>query len=214
VPELERRRVVEPNVLHVHHGEVSLLRRLQHDAHAWKVASGEDVAPDEVRAAAVVLVVLVFVRDRLDHGAPARLEHAVNDGKVLKEVLVPDRLDHLDRDEAVKGGLHVLHLAVVAEFDGDAIRETLLLDALARVRELLLADGDPRDFAAGALHRAQREAAPPAADLEDVALGRELELVDDQVELVQLRLIEGVGRGVENARGVPAREKRPRGVRG
>jgi hypothetical protein len=57
VPQLERCRVVQANVLDVRHGEGRVRVRTQHRAHRRQVAARENVAADEVRAPAVVLLV-------------------------------------------------------------------------------------------------------------------------------------------------------------
>ena len=144
------------------------------------------------QAPAIRLVVLVLVRNGLDDSLATRLEHALDNGEVLAQVLVADSLNHLDRNELVKLTRHLLHLAVVAHQDLDPLLKPRARHPLRRVRKLLLADGHARHPAAAALRGAHGQAAPAAADLEDVVRRLELELVDDEVELVELRLVERV----------------------
>mmetsp|Transcript_12244 Transcript_12244/g.42690 ORF Transcript_12244/g.42690 Transcript_12244/m.42690 type:complete len:254 (+) Transcript_12244:4036-4797(+) len=178
-------------------------RRPQHRPHGRQVAPREDMAADEVRAAAVLHVVLVLVCDGLDDGLASRHQQLLDHSEVLPEVLVPHRLDHLDRYQPVKLPQQLgRQLAVVAEEDGDPVAHAPLLHLGRGVAELFLTDRDPRYPAPEALHRPDCETSPAAADLEDVMARVEFQLVEDQVQLVELGLVEGVLWAVEDAGGV------------
>jgi hypothetical protein len=125
--------------------------------------------------------------DRLQQHRPAGNEALGAAAEELAEVLVADRLDHLDRHELVVGALEV---PVVLEEHGDAVAEAGRADALARELVLGRRDGGRGDPAAGATRRVQREAAPARADLEHVILRPERELAADRVELRRRRLRE------------------------
>eukprot|EP00960_Hanusia_phi_P038302 753374-Hanusia_phi.AAC.13 len=216
VPHLQRPRVVQPDVLHVLAEERAVPRRPKHRSHGRQVPAWEDVTADEVRAAAVVEVVLVLVRDRLDHRLASRHQQRLDHAEVLPQVLVPHRLYHLDRHQPVKLAQQLpRQLPVVAEEDRDLVAHAPLLYLGLGVSELLLADRDPRHPAPEPLHRAHGESSPAATDLEDVVCGGEVEFVEDQVELVDLRLVQRVLRTVEDAGRVHPSlvEKQPGGRR-
>ena len=80
--------------------------------------------------------------------------------------------------------------AVVLLDDLHPVGETLGRDALAGEPRLLGGDRQPGDPAAGGARRMQREAAPPAADLEHVVRGGELQLIADTLQLRPLRICE------------------------
>mmetsp|Transcript_29635 Transcript_29635/g.74531 ORF Transcript_29635/g.74531 Transcript_29635/m.74531 type:complete len:460 (+) Transcript_29635:1650-3029(+) len=99
----------------------------------------------------------------------------------------------------------VVHATVVAEQDSDAILETLLLDPLLAEGVLFLRDGDTSDVAARCLDSSHSKPSPPAPNLEKAVCRLELALFDDKVQLVELGLIKGVGRAVENTRRIHPR---------
>jgi hypothetical protein len=101
---------------------------------------------------------------------------------------------------------HTTHnLAVIAEHKRDAVLEPELLDLALSILELLLADGDTRYSATEPLYGPARKPSPPAPNLKNVMVWGEVHLVEDEVEFVDLRLEEGVRRGVEDARRVHPR---------
>jgi hypothetical protein len=63
----------------------------------------------------------------------------------------------------------------------------------AHVTELFVADRRGRDAAAVAGRRPDGEAAPPAANLEHVVVGREFQRPADAIDLLRLRLLQRIG---------------------
>ena len=78
-------------------------------------------------------------------------------------------------------------MAVVLQAHLDALRETGVLDSFARKFCLLLGDRDGRDAAAVPLCGVAREAAPSAADFEDVIGGFEAQFAAERVVFRGLR---------------------------
>ena len=114
-----------------------------------------------------------------------RLQQAAALGEIGVEVLVPDRLDHLDRHQLVVAAAQI---AVVARRQRRCCRRARP-DSRAREQGvLLLRDRGGGDVAAVALRGVQREAAPAGADLEHVVAGLQVELAADAVELAPAAL--------------------------
>ena len=103
------------------------------------------------------------------------------------EVLPPDRLDHLDRDELVVAAPEV---AVVDAEDLDLALEPGGSHPRLGVLALLARDRRRRHPAAVARRRVHGEPAPPGADLEQMVVGTQLEPAADPLELRRLRLLE------------------------
>ena len=137
--------------------------------------------------AAVALVALIRDGDRLDASDAARREQPVAGGEERAVLLVADRLEYLDRGDLRETPLR---LAVVLVADLDEALEPGLGDPPTGELVLLARDRQGGDSGATLGGRVKREAAPPAADLEQVVLGLELELVADAAVLVLLRLLE------------------------
>ncbi|MNZ41380.1 hypothetical protein D3C78_589280 [compost metagenome] len=200
VPVAQGARVVGAEVLEVQQVHVAVAADGgQHRLDRRQRAAGEDVALDEVDAVARLAVALVADGDGLQQHQPVRLEQLRALAEVLGQVAVADRLDHLDRHQLVE---LAVELAIVLEQQGDAIFQAHLGDALRGVGVLLARQGGGGHPAAVVAGRVQRHAAPAGADLQQVVGGLEVELLADALQLVELRLLEAVGRIEEHRRRV------------
>ena len=135
----------------------------------------------------------------LDQDPPARREQSLDAGDERRVVAPADVLAHLDRRHRVEGT--VSDLAVVLEPDLDPVLESLGLDPGVDEGLLLRRQGHPDDADAVLLGRVDRQRAPPAADVEvpvrrGVGQRVEPQLAADEVELVALRVLQGVRRVV------------------
>mmetsp|Transcript_12673 Transcript_12673/g.41765 ORF Transcript_12673/g.41765 Transcript_12673/m.41765 type:complete len:341 (+) Transcript_12673:1197-2219(+) len=146
---------------------------------AWK-----DASLDKVARLAVARVSVVRDGDDLNRREPARFEVARDALKVLPEKLVADRLEHFDAHHLVEGPFH---LAVVAEDDVDEMIEPGSLDARASLLELLARDCDARHLDAKPRRHSDSARAPSAPDFEHVLALLELRLVEEAVNLGELR---------------------------
>src|SRR5689334_13262005 len=99
-------------------------------------------------------------------------------------------LTHLDRGDRVERP--VGHLAIVLQPDLDPVLQASLPDALVDERLLLARDRHADDVRPELLGCVQRERAPAAADVEVTSAGLDAELAADEVELVALRVLDGV----------------------
>ena len=102
-------------------------------------AAGEDVLVDPRPGVPGREHPVVRHRDRLDPDAATGGEQPVDGAEVRRPVLVPDGLDHLHRHDGVVAALHV---AVVAQLDGDLVGVPGRGDSLSREVELLLRERD------------------------------------------------------------------------
>ena len=165
--------------------EAGLLDEVDGLADGPHVHVGRDEGLDERAAAGARRA-----RHLLDQRATARPQQAVDLAGERRVVALPDVLAHLDRGDRVEGA--VGHLAVVLQPDLDPILEAALADPLVDERLLLARDRHADDLRAELLGRVQRERAPAAADVEVTAAGLDAELAADEVELVALRVLDGV----------------------
>src|SRR5690606_35852331 len=105
----------------------------------------EDVALDEIRPGAVALESVLLDGDDLQAGGAARLEAVLHLAEEHRPVFLADRLEHLDRGDAVvAAGL----VAIILEPYLDLLRQPRARDALLREIVLLAADRQPRHPAA------------------------------------------------------------------
>ena len=128
------------------------------------MAAREDVPPDEVGAPAVGVVALVRDGDGLQRhdasGCQQKRSRAAQNGP---EVVVPDRFEHLDGDDAIKPALNV---TPVLDPDLDPIGEAGGGDPRAGVPRLCIRQCQPGDTAAVQVCRQLGKGAPATADLE------------------------------------------------
>ena len=118
---------------------------------------------------------------------PPGLSRSLQAAKEGVEVLVADRLDHLDRHQLV---VLAAEVAVVVAQQRDAVLQARGVDALARPGVLFARDRGGGHAAAVVARGVQREAAPAGADLEHALAGPEVELAADAVELGDRRLLQ------------------------
>src|SRR6185503_6824083 len=122
-----------------------------------QAASGEDVALDEIDRALRALVALVGDGDRLQQHGAMRFQQPAALREISVEVLMSDRLDHLDGYQLVIGAGEI---AIVRAEHFDLPIEPGLTHALASETILLLRDGGRGHFASIALRGVECEAAP------------------------------------------------------
>ena len=101
-------------------------------------------------------------------------------------------LHHADTDDAVEDQPLVLEVAVVDELDLHLALEPFRLDALLSFFPLLLTERTAVALDAVLLRRLNEQKAPAAADVEKRHAFLEVELLEDVVHLVALRLLERV----------------------
>ena len=146
-------------------------------------AAGEDVLVDPGVRSAGGEHPVVRHGDRLDPHPAAGCEDPVEGGEVRRPVVVADRLDHLDRQHRVVGPGH---RPVVAQVDRHPVGEPGRGDPLAGQRLLLAGQRDRPDRRAAA-GRADRQLAPAGADLEHPAALPDPGLVEQPLDLADLR---------------------------
>ena len=146
---------------------------------------GEDEAFDEVSVHLRAIEGAFLDDDRLQRHQPLRVEQSRADFEEVVVVTPVDRLEHLDR-----GKLRVSpgEVSVVVWPHSDEMRESRAGHPLASDLELCVGDRRCRHAAAVAGGGVDGEAAPAAADLEQLVFGRELEQPADSVELGALRV--------------------------
>ncbi|MNI42412.1 hypothetical protein D3C73_967080 [compost metagenome] len=197
---LQRARVVEAEVLHVHQVQCGVATGgLQHDAQGGQGSAGKDMALDEIHRALGLLITLVADGDGLQQHQAVVLEQRGAAAKVERQIAVPDRLDHLDRNQLVEAPAEV---AVVFAQDGNALLQAKRLDALPGMGVLRLGQrggGHPTPMAGGGV---DCQAAPAGADLEQMVVGAQREFGADTLELVQLGLLQALLLTVEHCSGV------------
>ena len=187
-PAPKRLGVVRADLVHVEHRQPRRRGgRVRQRGQRRDQAAREHVLLDPVGGLAVAIPAVVGDQDRLNAGDTARLEHAVDRGEVGAELLLADRLEHLDRRHL--GVVAVVHSVVLLD-DLHSVGETLHCDPLAGERRLLGGDRQAGDAAAGRTGSVQRESAPAAADLEHVIGDCELQLIADPLQLRALRVCE------------------------
>jgi hypothetical protein len=98
---------------------------------------------DEVDLAPVGFETAAADGDGLDAGKPARQQPVTQLRKIIRPELLADRLDHLDRGDAV---ITIALVAIVLQPDLDLVVQAGFLNALLREVTLLLADGQPDDL--------------------------------------------------------------------
>ena len=163
-------------------------------AHAAAITSSEGRQPPgktyvrmKLFAGLLDLVGAVVHRDRLQQHRAVGREQVAAALEERAEVLPADRLDHLERDELVVGAAQV---AVVVEAEVDQVLDAGCAHASSGDVVLLARDRGGRDAAAARGRGVDGEAAPAGADLEHVVARAELELLADQLELGERRLLE------------------------
>ncbi len=97
-------------------------------------------------------------------------------------------LEHAHAGDAVEGA--VLHVAVVLQADLNAVLQARALHALGGQVELVLRQRDAHALRAELLRRAQHQRAPAAADVEQALARLQLDLAQDVVDLLHLRLVQ------------------------
>ena len=150
------------------------------------------------RSAACIVVAVVRDRDRLQGHQAVRCQDVLALAEERSPVLLAQRLEHLDGDDLVETPREVTE---VLKLDRRGRRGRRRRPA-AGPAVLLLGDRDRRDAAAVGPGREDGEAAPAAADLEDVVPRAQEGLLGQAAELVALRLREGLRLLREQRRGV------------
>ena len=195
-PAPQRLRVVRPDLLEVPYPETRVARhRPRQRGQRRDQTAGEDVALDPVRRLAVARPAPIGDEDRLHARETARPEHAVDRREERAVLPVADRLQHLDRGDLADAPVH-LAVVLLANLDVEAGR--------ARPRDpgLLGRDREAGDACAVLARRDPRKGAPAAADLEQVVVGPQAELVADATELPELRIRESLVLALEDGAGV------------
>ena len=150
-------------------------------------AAGEDIALDEIGAAAVVGEVAIGERDHLQPGAPVRCQARAQLGEEGGPVALAHRLEHLDRGQAVEAAGDV---AIVLKPDLDPLGQARLEDALLRQLVLCPGHGDAGDAGAELPCGEDGEGTPAAADLEQPVPRRQADEPGETTALVELRLLQ------------------------
>src|SRR5579884_4112401 len=177
----ERAGVAVADVLEMKQLEIARARRrAKHRADRRDEAARKDMTLDEVDRPQRLRVAVVLDRDRLDQGHAVGAEQVADLAKIVLEVVMADRLDHLDRDQLVVAAGEV---AVVLAQHRDPVLEPGR--AYARAGELVLLARDRRGghVAAVAPRRVQGETAPAAAELDHAIARRQRQLATDALEL-------------------------------
>src|SRR5688572_27209916 len=196
-PDVQRERVMAPQVLDVEHLEAGLLHLDDHVGEARDPAAGEHVAADEE-----VGVVAPDVADEVQQADAALLEIAGVGVDQLGELVAPGVLEAADRGHLVEFAPGVAEVAVHLQ----RIAQAAALDLALGVVGLRAGGVDRGDLDAVALLRVEHEAAEAAADVDHLLARLEQELLRHVVALVALRLLQRarallpVGAGVEHQR--------------
>jgi len=178
-------------------------------ADAHEEGAGEDHFLDPIDTFGEALVSVVGDGDHLDGEEACRLEDFVALGEEGFVEFVADCFDHFDGDDFIEGALDV---AVVLDTDLELVFQAGVLDALAGVGGLCFGDGDTGDLTAIVCGGVAAEAAPAAADFEDVVGGGEFELLAESFVFGSLGFFDsGVG-FFEFGAGVGHRFIEPKGV--
>src|SRR5581483_5414095 len=174
----------------------ALAERLQ-DLRRGQHAAGKHVTLDEVDLAPVGFEAAVADGDGLDAGKSARQQPVTQLRKILRPELLADRLDHLDRGDAV---VALALVAIILQPDLDLVAEAGLLDTLLREVPLLPADGETDDLRAEGPCDIFGKPAPAAADLEQTLARLQIDRLGEPAIFVVLCRGE-IGRAVLEQRG-------------
>ena len=211
-PGAERRRIVGRDVVHVPDRERgSGLEPPAQVGQRGKEAAREDVALNDVDRPPVRRVAVVRDDDGLEQHAAARPRQTVADVDVGIEECLPYRFDHLDRGDLVEAPAdYARQIAVVHPENAHAIGKAGRCDLRPDVGVLLPGEGRRRHAAAVDGRHVQGEAAPAAADLDQLVAAGELQLAADQIELVARGLLQRATLVAEHTAGIGQRrvEKR------
>ncbi len=178
---------------------------------AGQHAAGKDVFAHEVGAAAVDVEQVVADGDDLQPRPAIGRKHFAHLVEIGRPISLADRLEHLDRGDAVEPAGDV---AIVHQLDVRLLGQALVEQALARKVVLGGGYGHAGDLGADVAGGELGEAAPAAADFEHALAGSEVQAPRQGPVLVILRLGEGLsgllepGRGIGHARIEPAGVKR------
>ena len=212
-PELGGALVVAAQVFHVQRLQPAFLQRAQHGADVRQLAAREHVAVDEGAAAVAGLaVVRVGAGDAVVHGPALGLEQAADVAEIGCQVVQPHVLEHAHAGDAVERP--VGHVAVVLQPDLDAILQASLAHPLGRQRELVLRQRHAHAARAKVPRRAQHQRPPATADVQQALAGLQPDLAQDVVDLLLLRLRQGlvavleIGAGIDHGRVQPLRVER------
>src|SRR6267143_1324189 len=180
-------RVMQPQALHVDDLEARALDLRQGLAESREIAVREDVAVQELGLAGALPVKVVddpvvqVETTVLEPGA-----HAGEEGGIVRDA---DVLDHAAGGDLLVAGAR-RQIPVIEVLDAAAVLEPFRPDTLGGVSGLRPRQGYPVCPHAVVLRRPERQAAPPAPDVEQALAGRELELATHEVELVALGLLQ------------------------
>src|SRR5438876_3404489 len=119
---------------------------------------------------------------------PAGPQHHGELPSVSVDVRAADVLGHADRGDRIEPLTG--EVAVVGDADVDPVGQSGRRRPLPRERGLPLGQRDAGDVGAVLARGVQREAAPPAADIEHALAGAQAELRAHELELCALRLLE------------------------
>ena len=192
----ERLRVVLAQVFLVPDLEAGVVHQRDQVAGAFQLAVREDIPVDEalraVRAHGVVRT-----GDAVVEQPRPRLELAVEEREVSRQVPHADVLGEPDRTHRVEAGLG--NVAVVEVADLGELAQSVALDGGLPPGGLLGGQRDADRLDAVLARGVPDHAAPAAADVQQPHSGPQPELARDQVELIDLRLLQG-GIGLRVAR--------------
>jgi hypothetical protein len=131
--------------------------------------------------------------DAVVHHQPAFAHRTEQLLAIQRQVGVADVLEHADADHLVEAAI-LRQVAVIENLQVDLVGQALGLDPLPAEFQLLLAQGDAEHLGAILTGGKTRQPAPTAADIEQVVTGLQPQLAAQVIELVLLRLVEGVVR--------------------
>ena len=182
-------------VFHVGGFQAGRAHLFQQQANVRQFAVGEDIAADEVAAAVGRFARFgVGRRDAVIHRHAAVAQEVVDLAEVRTQVVQPDMLEHADAGDLVVG---LGDVTIVLQADLAAILQTGCADAPRRLVELRARERDADAARAIFLRSADDQCAPAAADVEQPFVWLQPDLVENVVDLLDLRLLQRVGRRTE-----------------
>ena len=163
----------------------------------------------EVRLRRVLFKPGMVDGDRLHDRVPAGTETVPQRAEVRRPVGAPDGLDHLHRDDPVKGSARI---AVILVARVDLVRQTVTRREGLHVRQLVCRKGQAGDMGADALGNPGRQGTPTDTDLQDTVPGLGIHQIHHPVEFGRLGLLQGRLGTFEDRRRVDHRLVKPLGI--
>src|SRR5690606_30130950 len=145
------------------------------------------VTLDEITTLAIALEQGIIDENGLHRGTTTGLEGLLQRREIGGPIGLAHCLEHLDGDDAI-----VLpgFLAVILESEAALVRQASLLDALARILQLLAGEGDATHTVPGDAGGVFGKTTPAAADLQDGTAIVQAQHVEHALVLVGLCRIE------------------------